>query len=435
MSGASSPIASTAYSLRTQWIDPFAPVVVFTISCLFEFVFPLIYAQFGGEFQSARAKTLGLRLEDLYSAFQAFLVFWVCWMVGYAMWIRVTWTRTQFFQFYYPRVSGGLLTSIHVVLWLIFLLMFFLHPNYGGPRAALAHGTYGKIFFLYLSLFAAVTGAMLVWRFREFSRDRKWGQLMICLLIMGGVFFTFSLLEGRGRAFSVILLGLCCFHYGVRRIPLAVFLGIMMSAIFGAIMISYWEIRGSGAELSFLDLAFGLDKRRNFDGIYNAALLIQHVEMGRVTFDYGVSILNETLMDVGVQIFSNSGTRDFFMSEVLFMEDYTAGVALSKVGEFYRAGGLAGVAVGGLLLGSASQVYYHLLVKERLIGDFSYALYFLTLGSLGVASVRGYFGGKLILAGVKVVLFMLVVLLLFKSYSVLRNVVRERVSQPEAEDE
>jgi hypothetical protein len=388
-------------SADSIWRDPFSPFVLFTFSCCMEFAFTYIYALSGGVFATSRTRTLGLDLYHLHQAWLMFIIFYSGWIAAFWAVSRKRVLKANIVGL--PRTSRGVLLATLIAVNTVFLIALFSHPNFGESRMLLVKGVYGYIFavaqVLLLCMFAIVAVMLMSQHQTEHVSNKKYLNnliaLVICIVV---VFFSLSLLQGRGRAFSVVFLSLMIWHYTQTRVPLWFFLLFMCTAVAGAIAISMSELSSLGYRPSFSDVAFGVQYRRNFDGLYNAATLIWHMSSRNEGFDYGVSIIREIIADLRPSDEGILGTRSYFVEEVLAIKDARAGVALSKVGEFYRAGGALGVLFGGVLLGAIAKVLYVQFARRQVMGSFSIPLYSFLLGGFGVASIRGYFGGKIVLA-------------------------------------
>jgi hypothetical protein len=383
------------------WKDPFSPFVLFTFSSCMEFVLTYVYALNDGVYATARTKTAGLEMYYLHYAFCAFLLFYTAWVASFSLSFNRSLKRSSVVV--RQKISTGVMLICLSAIIALFLLLLLTHPQFGESRMLLVKGAYGYLFALaqvtLLSIYAVTAVVLLTqYQLKTHSRVQRVRLLLTLIFCLTLVFVTLGLLQGRGRAFSVIILTLMIWHYTQNRLPLMLYLSILMIGVVAAIWISMSNLNNVGYRPAFVDVAFGVQYKRNFDGLYNAATMIWHMLSRGEGIDYGASIIKEIIADLQPSDDGQSGTRSFFMEEVLQIHDIRAGVALSKVGEFYRAGGLIGVVVGGGLLGCLAKLLYVQFARRQILGAISIPLYSFLMAGLGVATIRGYFGGKIILA-------------------------------------
>lgn len=402
---------------RSVGVDPFAPIVTFIFFYLFEFAFPYVYVLMGGEFVSERGRTGGLTNHYIDKAMLTSVVFALGWLAAYMLvWRRTTKEKRVDAV---PRLSVGVVSVIYCVIVVGYFTVVYSSPALGEGKAEMVQGGFGMLLVLAMCLLLSMLAVLVI----VIGEDRSYGQkqvgltTIIALLVVfvGIAFLGLLLLQMRSRALSALVLALMVWHYTKNRIMLKEYLVFLLCATLGAIAISYFEIASNaGSDTPFLaDVAFGLDYRRNFDGLYNAALLMLHLDSRREPYDYGWGIVADFLADFRLAPSDYSSSRLFFMEEVIGLSTYKAGIALSKVGEVYRAGGMLGALVGGALLGALSKCLYRSLIGRRPLGTLSIPIYYFALLS-GCATPRGYIGGKWLFSLMLCLIFVCLAFVFFK---------------------
>jgi hypothetical protein len=195
--------------------------------------------------------------------------------------------------------------------------------------------------------------AATAWIFR---RDQRWPPLGLVVYVLAGVAIT-MLLRGRGRALSIIVIGLLMYHYGRRKLRFRQFFVLVLCGL-GSLMaldLVFALMQGAPAfeDLRRMDVVSYLGRAKKLDKLGSFFLVLQGMP-SQLDFQWGRTILAVPFDFVPDGTFANppEGAAKVF-TRTFFPSAYAMGVGVppSLFTELYMNFGAVGMAAGSFLLG------------------------------------------------------------------------------------
>jgi oligosaccharide repeat unit polymerase len=182
---------------------------------------------------------------------------------------------------------------------------------------------------------------------------------MYFLLVLGILF----LLGGRSNLLSIFLTLLVLIHYlrtpvDIKKISIAVFSILVIAT-------TLWPFLENGVIFSF-NILDNLYSKRNFDTVYNFAVLIQNMPEN-LEFQNGKTFVSALLSPFPSSVINSLG-HNFQEAHIIFTKNFLpkfyenrVGVPVSFPGELYMNFGLLGILLGMIILGILGKGLYSYL--------------------------------------------------------------------------
>ncbi|HEU0302419.1 MAG TPA: O-antigen polymerase, partial [Longimicrobium sp.] len=195
--------------------------------------------------------------------------------------------------------------------------------------------------------------ALTAWIFR---RERRWPSLALLAYLVFALGVTL-LLRGRGRALSILVIGLLMYHYGRRKLRFRQFFILVLCGALSLVMLDgvFSVMQGMHffSSMERMDLVSYLGRAKKLDKLGTFFLVLQGIpsqleyQWGRTILAVPFDFLPKNLVAEPPEGASRVFTRTFFPSA------YAAGVGVppSLFTELYMNFGAMGIAVGSFVLG------------------------------------------------------------------------------------
>jgi len=376
-------------------VDALSPSMFMLFFFFQEFFLTYIYAISTHSWKNGTTLTFILSVRDIHLAFLATLFYVAFWFVGYALPVPAGRGRPLLSDTG-KRASPFWMFSYFLAPVTFFVLAWFANPNrHFAYRMELTQGFWGKILFIAIFfMFGAflLSGSRLLMGRQSI---RAAGNLMLVLLMATVIMAVLLPLGGRGRAVIALLYMVVMWHYFVKPLSIVTFWGIVALGTALTIIAGYPAALIRHPDASLLEVAFGTKYVREIDTLYNLANAMKGIELGFSHFNYGTAFLADVAGDLGIRL-PYLDSRQIFMTQSMQMPAYLAGMPLSRPGEFYLAGGWLAIAIGGIVLGYLSKIFYLHVIKRQMFGSASVAVYITFMMWSGISTPDRYFFNNLV---------------------------------------
>jgi oligosaccharide repeat unit polymerase len=385
---------------RRATIDPFSPLTIFAAMSILEFVGVYLYVTLSTARGADVTLPLSVDVGTMSWALGIFAVYAAAWLFGYQGG-RHRGKRSWTVVARAPRASWGGVFWLNVIAFGGLIALYSSHPGRSQlARSALTEGVYGQVFFVGLTV-TLVMSQYLVARACEPGPYQM--RRILASIGYAALYAAFLWgLEGRGRAVLPILSAVIILHFRYRRWSIARAAWIIAPVLVVLVAVPFWS-RQQAEPQSPLEAAFSIEQYRNFDNLYNLAVVVDGASRSEFDTTFGSTLVCDLGADLGIVNTDCRTTRELLMHDLYGFELTTVGYPVSKPGEFYSAFGLLGVVLGGLVLGRVSRWAYIRLALEQRLGALSVPLYIAIVWKAGWANPANYFAQEQVLLTVTII--------------------------------